>query len=241
MQLVREVRERYWPAGDLGTSSGVDLVRLKDIFRLCPPLFSIPSPVCATSTPPWTQTPSCWPAPGSTSTPSCSPSRLPSLSPASSCNLSQACFGSSQKMQLGLKTPILKVIQKGACFLIFPGVGHADDLSFIFPMAYPGYPKSIVTPAQQKTRQNLLDLLTSFSSCGKPSTPDPSAVWRPVEGREGEYLEVGAALGMARDSTLSSDLQFWRGIRERWAAACPPLSPLQPTQIHDKVACKRCK
>jgi len=102
------------------------------------------------------------------------------------------------------------------------------------------YPKSIVTPAQHQTRQNLLDLLTSFSSCGEPSTPDPSVEWRPVEGREGEYLEVGAALGMARDSTLSSDLQFWRGIRERLAAALPPLSTLPPTQIHDKVARKRC-
>jgi len=95
VQLAREVRERYWPAGDLGASPEADLVTLKDIFRLCKPWFLLPSPACATSTPPWTPTRSCWPAPGSPSTPSCSPSRPPSLSPASSSSLYQASSGSS--------------------------------------------------------------------------------------------------------------------------------------------------
>ena len=52
------------------------------------------------------------------------------------------------------------------------GVGHGDDLAYIFPMAQLGLPKSVTTPAQQKTRQNFLQLLHSFATSGKPTLDD---------------------------------------------------------------------
>ena len=54
----------------------------------------------------------------------------------------------------------------------FLGVGHGDDLAYIFPMAQFGLPKSVVTPAQLKTRQNFLQLLHSFATSGKPTLED---------------------------------------------------------------------
>ena len=73
---------------------------------------------------------------------------------------------------------------------MYPGVGHGDDLSYIFPMTPPFFPPSVVTPSQQKTRQILLDLLESFAMSGRPSTAEGSQAWTPLDPSRGEYFEV---------------------------------------------------
>ena len=119
-------------------------------------------------------------------------------------------------------------------------MGHGDDLGYIFPMSPPGFPKSVVTPAQHRTRGHLLDIVESFAKTGRPLvTSGEKEEWRAVKGREAAHLEVAATLGMARDPATSSKLEFWRGLRERSREAGPPLADLPPTAYHDKIACKR--
>lgn len=106
-------------------------------------------------------------------------------------------------------------------------------------MAPYGFPKSVVTPAQQKTRQVMLDLMESFAKCGKPGVQGQEGLWTPLEEGKGEYLDVGEKLAMTRESNLASQLSFWKSILERARAASPGLSPDLPTVYHAKIAHKR--
>ena len=72
-------------------------------------------------------------------------------------------------MFLDFKSPFIHDLLYIDTFL---GVGHGDDLAYIFPMAQFGLPKSVVTPTQLKTRQNFLQLLHSFATSGKPTLED---------------------------------------------------------------------
>merc|ERR1712080_681160 len=62
------------------------------------------------------------------------------------------------------------------------GVGHGDDLGYIFPMSPPGsiFPPMVVTPEQQRTRQALVDTLASFARTGKPSI-NGSGQWESLD------------------------------------------------------------
>ena len=117
-------------------------------------------------------------------------------------------------------------------------MGHGDDLGFLFPMAHIGFPPSVVTPAQQKTRQNLLNLLETFAKSGRPTSGELEE-WSAVSGSSAQYLDVGERLGMARDLAIASQLLFWRGVRAAARAAAPPLASHPPDTLHAKIAHKR--
>ena len=93
-----------------------------------------------------------------------------------------------------------------------PGVGHGDDLGFLFPMSPPGFPKMITTEAQKKTRTNLLKLLQSFTQNGIP-TLDGVEVWLRVEGEREEFLEIGETLKMINYPTsFAHQIKFWKQV-----------------------------
>ena len=108
----------------------------------------------------------------------------------------------------------------------FLGVGHGDDLAYIFPMAQFGLPKSVVTPAQLKTRQNFLQLLHSFATSGKPTLEDEQVlnknfptykhqkVWREVKKEDDrrEILEISESVRMANRADTTAELLFWKGV-----------------------------
>ena len=93
-----------------------------------------------------------------------------------------------------------------------PGVGHGDDLGFLFPMSPPGFPKMITTEAQKKTRTNLLKLLQSFTQNGIPLL-DGVEVWLRVEGEREEFLEIGETLKMINYPTsFAHQIKFWKQV-----------------------------
>ena len=93
-----------------------------------------------------------------------------------------------------------------------PGVGHGDDLGFLFPMSPPGFPKMVTTEAQRKTRTNLLKLLESFTQNGNP-TLDGVEVWSRVEGEKEEFLEIGESLKMINyPASFAHQLNFWKQV-----------------------------
>ena len=104
-------------------------------------------------------------------------------------------------------------------------MGHGDDLAYIFPMAQFGLPKSVVTSAQQKTRQNFLQLLHSFATSGKPTLGDEQVlnkkfptcnqkVWQEVKKEDDrrEILEISESLKMTNRAETTAELLFWKGV-----------------------------
>jgi hypothetical protein len=124
------------------------------------------------------------------------------------------------------------------CTLLTLGVGHSDDLGYIFPMA-PSvvFPKMVVTPAQQKTRQNLLDLLETFALSGRPTREEE--VWLQESGSSVKHCDVGESLRAARDPGIASQLLFWRGVRAAARDAAPPIASHPPAVFHTKKAFER--
>ena len=93
-----------------------------------------------------------------------------------------------------------------------PGVGHGDDLGFLFPMSPPGFPKMVTTEAQRKTRTNLLKLLESFTHNGNPAL-DGVEVWPRVEGEKEEFLEIRDTLKMINyPASFAHQLNFWKQV-----------------------------
>jgi len=94
------------------------------------------------------------------------------------------------------------------------GVCHGDDICYLFPMAAPGFPPAVVSPAQKQTQINLLDMVHSFADKGVPKFQDESVDWRPISESSCDYLDVGPELRSARDPLLNQKLEFWSGIKE---------------------------
>ena len=93
------------------------------------------------------------------------------------------------------------------------GVGHGDDLGFLFPMSPPGFPKMVTTEAQRKTRANLLELLESFSQCGTPTLIGAETWQRVGAGGQEENLEIGETVKMATHAKSFADqLHFWEQV-----------------------------
>ena len=93
-------------------------------------------------------------------------------------------------------------------------------------MAQFGLPKSVVTPAQLKTRQNFLQLLHSFAASGKPTLEDEQVlnksfpaynpkVWHGVKKEDDrrEILEISESLRMANRADKTAELLFWKGVK----------------------------
>ena len=120
------------------------------------------------------------------------------------------------------------------------GVGHGDDLGYIFPMSPCCFPKMVVNEAQKRTRKNLLELIESFAGSGQPRTKEGGDMQRAVGGLVGEHLEVGEQLA-ARSSSpeMAEQLHFWRKLRERANQTAPPISDQPPNEYFAKNAIDR--
>ena len=93
----------------------------------------------------------------------------------------------------------------------------------------------VVSEAQEKTRENLLQLIVSFARSGQPKTKEEGDMLRAVGGLLGEHLEVGEQLVTRSSSAeMGEQLQFWRKLRGRADRAAPPLSD----QPHDQYFAK---
>ena len=120
------------------------------------------------------------------------------------------------------------------------GVGHGDDLGYIFPMSPCCFPKMIVSTAQKRTCENLLELIESFAGSGQPKTKEEGDMLRAVGGLVGEHLEVGEQLVTRSSSAeMGEQLQFWRKLRERADRAAPPISDQPLNQYFAKNAIDR--
>ena len=98
----------------------------------------------------------------------------------------------------------------------------------------------VVSEAQEKTRENLLELIESFAGSGQPKTREEGDMLRAVGGLVGEHLEVGEQL-LTRSSSLemAEQLQFWRKLRERVDQTAPPISDQPPNEYYAKNAIDR--
>ena len=120
------------------------------------------------------------------------------------------------------------------------GVGHSDDLGYIFPMSPCCFPKMVVSEAQKKTRENLLELIDSFAGSGQPRTKEEGDMLPATGGLLGEHLEVGDHLvGRSSSAEMGEELQFWRNLRERADQTAPPISDQPPHQYFEKNAVDR--
>ena len=123
------------------------------------------------------------------------------------------CENSSRMPTTRTTWSVMRFPRSLSCFMSdSPGVGHGDDLGFLFPMSPPGFPKMVTTEAQRKTRTNLLKLLESFTQNGIP-TLDGVEVWCRVEGEKEEYLEIGESLKMINyPASFAHQLNFWKQV-----------------------------
>ena len=120
------------------------------------------------------------------------------------------------------------------------GVCHGDDLNYLFPMAPPGFPKSVVTPAQKEVQQRLLDCVSTFAFSSRPTFSGSSEeVWKPLDADIGEYLDFGAELKMERNDQLSQQMEFWKVIRGKTNKHQMDLTEQPITTLHDKIAIER--
>ena len=98
----------------------------------------------------------------------------------------------------------------------------------------------VVSEAQEKTRENLLELIESFAGSGQPKTKEEGDMLRAVGGLVGEHLEVGEQL-LTRSSSpeMAEQLEFWRKLRERADQTAPPLSDKPTNNYFAKNAIDR--
>ena len=95
----------------------------------------------------------------------------------------------------------------------------------------------VVSEAQRRTQQNLLELIESFAGSGQPKTKEWGDVPLTVGGLIGEHLEVGDQLVVTSSSPgMVEDLQFWRKLREKSDQAGLPISDQPPDQYFVKDA-----
>ena len=98
----------------------------------------------------------------------------------------------------------------------------------------------VVSEAQEKTREDLLELIESFAGSGQPKTKEEGDMLRAVGGLVGEHLELGEQLVTRSSSAeMGEQLQFWRKLRERADQTAPPLSDQPPNQYFAKNAIDR--
>ena len=112
----------------------------------------------------------------------------------------------------------------------------------------------VVSEAQKRTREHLLELLESFAGSGQPKTKEGGDMLRAVGGLVGEHLEVEEQLGglvgeqleigeqlVVRSSNpeMAEELQFWRKLRERVDQTAPPISDQPPNEYYAKNAIDR--
>ena len=98
----------------------------------------------------------------------------------------------------------------------------------------------VVSEAQKRTREHLLELLESFAGSGQPKTKEGGDMIPAVGGLVGEHLEIGEQL-VVRSSNpeMAEELQFWRKLRERVDQTAPPISDQPPNEYYAKNAIDR--
>ena len=107
----------------------------------------------------------------------------------------------------------------------------------------------VVSEAQEKTRENLLELIESFAGSGQPKTKAGGlgglvGVHLEVEeqpgGLVGGHLEIREQLVVRSSSPeMAAQLEFWRKLRERADLTALPISDQPPNQYFVKNAIDR--
>jgi len=217
-QLVREIKEQYWPQDDMGKNHEEDLAKIKDIFSMT----YFKSPLALDS--------SCLAKAGFPVY------KLETVEP--------TAFSLSQIFSLKATYVFVEFFKYNAGWADWPkpqGLGHGDDLGYIFPMAPYGFPPSVITTGQQRVRNNLLDIVSSFSLSGAPSQ-EGTKTWEPIGGLDQDcHLEVGGDTCALRfsEGNLKTELDFWAGVKERALRAQGALLDTPPPNFYTKVAADR--
>jgi len=104
-----------------------------------------------------------------------------------------------------------------------------------FPFSVPGFPAGVVTPAQTRTRQSLLDCVVSLASCGRPALSDMA--WQPGPASFLQLSDVPAIQAADREE---EEVELWRRVRTQtgltggWSPVDTPV-----TTLYTKIAVDR--
>ena len=112
----------------------------------------------------------------------------------------------------------------------------------------------VVSEAQKRTQEHLLELIESFAGTGQSKTKEGGDMTHALGGLVGEHLEVGEQLGglvgehlevgeqlLRRSSSpeMAEELQFWKKLRERADQTAPLISDQPHNEYFSKNAIER--
>ena len=82
------------------------------------------------------------------------------------------------------------------------------------------FPKMVVTEAQKRTRENIVQLITSLAKSGQPKNKEGEEIKKSLFGLVGDHLETGEEVVLRRStSEMEEELKFWERIRQKAQAA----------------------
>ena len=78
----------------------------------------------------------------------------------------------------------------------------------------------VVTEAQKRTRENIVQLITSLAESGQPKNKEGEEIKKSLFGLVGDHLETGEEVVLRRStSEMEEELKFWERIRQKAQAA----------------------
>ena len=78
----------------------------------------------------------------------------------------------------------------------------------------------VVTEAQKRTRENILQLIISLAESGQPKNKEGEEIKTSLFGLVGDHLEMGEEVVLRRStSEMEEELKFWERIRQKAQAA----------------------
>ena len=123
------------------------------------------------------------------------------------------------------------------------GVCHGDDLIYLFPMT--PFPETIVTDNQRRVRQQLLDIVSSFSGSSVPNFADAhDGLAQPLPPLSLElgltqFFDLGASPASRADPDMKRELDLWHGVLTKAGQVSRDLEDRLPETLHNKIACQR--
>ena len=123
------------------------------------------------------------------------------------------------------------------------GVCHGDDLIYLFPMT--PFPETVVSEDQKRVRQQLLDIVSSFSRSSRPTYDDDSdGLARPLPSLSLEfgltqYFDLGASPVSRTDQDMRRELELWLTAVTKAGRDTRDLEDRLPEALYSKIACQR--
>lgn len=108
------------------------------------------------------------------------------------------------KTSLGPKFPSVKY---------FKGVGHGDDMSFLFSHYMEGLKKP--TEEDEKFFSTVCKIWTTFAKTGNPNCDELETNWQPVQKDNYCYLDIGNELKMHKGRVKECRMRIWQQLYDK--------------------------